>query len=131
MAYRGVPDREGKVRFLQGLDVLSVPSPYLEPKGMYVLESLAAGVPVVQPRHGAFPEILEKTGGGVLFEPDDVNALADAILPLREDRARTAQLGREGAEGVRRHYGVARMAERALEVCRELTEGAAVTADRP
>jgi glycosyltransferase involved in cell wall biosynthesis len=131
MAYRGVPDRDGKVRFLQGLDVLSVPSPYLEPKGMYVLESLAAGVPVVQPRHGAFPEILEKTGGGVLFEADDVNALAEAILPLCEDRARTAQLGREGAEGVRRHYGVTRMAERALEVCRGLIEAAPATTGRP
>ena len=130
-AYRGVPDRDGKVRFLQGLDVLSVPSPYLEPKGMYVLEALASGVPVVEPRHGAFPEILEKTGGGVLFEPGEVNALAEAILPLAEDRDRRAHLGRDGAEGVRRHYGVARMAERALEVCRGLTEVAAATAGRP
>src|SRR5262249_35906582 len=49
------PDHETKVRFLQSLDVLSVPTTYREPKGLYVLEALANGVPVVQPRHGSFP----------------------------------------------------------------------------
>ena len=56
--YHGTVDREAKVALLQSLDVLSVPSPYAEPKGLYVLEALANGVPCVQPRHGAFPEVL-------------------------------------------------------------------------
>ena len=59
------------MRFLQGLDVLSVPTTYREPKGLYVLEALANGVPVVQPRHGSFPELIEATGGGLLVNPDD------------------------------------------------------------
>src|SRR5262249_43815200 len=49
------PDHAAKVRFYQSLDVLSVPTTYREPKGLYVLEALANGVPVVQPRHGSFP----------------------------------------------------------------------------
>ena len=52
-------------RFLQSLDVMSVPATYAEPKGIFLLEAMANGVPVVQPRRGAFPEIIEKTGGGL------------------------------------------------------------------
>ena len=50
-------DRDRKIAFLRELDVISVPSPYAEPKGLYLLEALANGVPAVQPRHGAFPEM--------------------------------------------------------------------------
>jgi glycosyltransferase involved in cell wall biosynthesis len=114
--YHGTLDRDGKIRFLQGLDVLSVPSPYVEPKGLYLLEAMANGVPVVQPRHGAFPEILERTGGGLLFEPGDAGSLADAVLVLHRDPLRAIALGRAGADGVRKHYGADRMADRALEV---------------
>ena len=96
--------------------MLSVPSPYAEPKGLYVLEAMGNGVPVVQPRHGAFPEMLARTGGGLLFAPKDPSDLADQILALARDPARAAELGRRGAEGVRRHYTVGRMAERTVEV---------------
>ena len=118
--YWGALDYEGKARFLRGLDVMSVPSPYREPKGLYVLEALACGVPVVQPRHGAFPEVLARTGGGVLFEPGDAGGLADGILSLQRDRTLARDLGLRGAEGVRNHYGVERMAERALQVYQRL-----------
>jgi glycosyltransferase involved in cell wall biosynthesis len=113
--YHGEVDREAKAAFLRGLDVLSVPSPYVEPKGLYLLEALASGVPVVQPRHGAFPEILTRTGGGVLFAPGDADALAEELLSLQRDPAWAQELGRRGAQGVRAHYGVARMGELALE----------------
>jgi glycosyltransferase involved in cell wall biosynthesis len=112
-------DRPRKIAFLQDLDVLSVPSPYAEPKGLYLLEALASGVPVVQPRHGAFPELLEKTGGGLQFAPGDVRELADLLLELYRDPARRRDLGRCGREGVRHHYSAARMAERTLEICAE------------
>jgi len=52
------------VRFLQSLDVLSVPTTLSRAEGLYVLEALANGVPVVQPRHGSFPELIEATGAG-------------------------------------------------------------------
>jgi len=112
-------DRPRKLEFLRGLDVLSVPSPYAEPKGLYLLEALASGVPVVEPRHGAFPELIEKTGGGVLFAPGDVRDLATKLLELRSDPERRLELGRRGGEGVRRSYSAARMAERTLEICGE------------
>jgi glycosyltransferase involved in cell wall biosynthesis len=114
--YHGSLERAEKIAFLRSIDVLSVPSPYAEPKGLYLLEAMACGVPVVSPRHGAFPEMLDRTGGGLLFEPNHPSGLADQVLALANDPLRAAELGRRGAEGVRRHYTVARMAERALEV---------------
>src|SRR5665647_2166818 len=80
--YRGELDRARKLEFLSSLDVLSVPCTYDEPKGISVLEAMASGVAVVQPRRGAFPEILGKTGGGLLVEPDDAASLAEAIHRL-------------------------------------------------
>lgn len=114
--YRGALGREEKIAFLQKLDLLSVPATYDEPKGISLLEAMACGVPVVQPRRGGFTEIVERTGGGLLVEPDDADALAAAIDELRAEPLRAAELGRRGASGVRAHYSVARMAERALEV---------------
>ena len=119
--YHGTLDRKDKIAFLRSLDVLSVPSPYAEPKGLYVLEALANGVPCVQPRHGAFPELLGRTGGGLLFEPNDTGELAQRLLGLAADREGTRQLGLRGAEGVRRHHSIARTADRALEVYRAIT----------
>jgi len=120
--YRGALDRAAKIRFLQSLDVMSVPSPYREPKGAPVLEAMANGVPVVQPRHGAFPEIIEKTGGGLLFDPHDAASLAGQILRIWQDPELARGLGSAGARGVREHYSARQMALRALEVYSEITE---------
>jgi glycosyltransferase involved in cell wall biosynthesis len=118
--YRGVLDRAHKIDFLRNLDILCVPSTYDEPKGLFLLEAMANGVPVVQPRRGAFPEILEKTGGGILVEPDNTAKLAEGILSLWKDRERVEELGRRANAGVREHYSVERMAARALEVYRNI-----------
>ena len=124
--YRGVLSREEKIGFLQGLDVLSVPSSYAEPKGIYLLEAMACGVPVVQPRHGSFPEIVERTGGGLLVEAGSAEALAHGLHSLWENRDVARGLGQHGAEGVRQHYSVAVSAARSLEVYAGLVSGAPV-----
>lgn len=119
--YMGTVDRETKARFLQSIDVLSVPSDYHEPKGLYLLEAMASGVPVVEPDHGAFPELLRRTGGGVLSKSAAPHDVADAILELWRDPARAAAMGARGAEGVRAAYTVKHMADRMLDVYGELT----------
>jgi glycosyltransferase involved in cell wall biosynthesis len=119
--YRGVLDRVHKIDFLRGLSVLSVPGPYAEPKGIYALEAMANAVPIVQPRHGVFPEMVEKTGGGILVEPGNLDSLAEGIYSLWRDPARAGELGRKGGEGVRRHYSVTHMAGRAAEVYSEVS----------
>jgi glycosyltransferase involved in cell wall biosynthesis len=122
--YHGAVDRTQKIEFLRGLDVLSVPGPYPDPKGTYLLEAMAAGTPVVQPRRGAYIETIERTGGGLLVEPT-TDALAHGLLTLarQPDLART--LGRRGAEGVQGHYSVAREADRVLEVFGQVVEATA------
>jgi len=119
--YHGAVDRDGKLGFLRTLDVLSVPTPYDEPKGVFLLEALASGVPIVQPRRGSFPEIVEKTGGGLLVPPDDPQALADALFKLWNDRALARSLGERGAKGVRLHYSIHTSTDRLLEVYASMT----------
>jgi glycosyltransferase involved in cell wall biosynthesis len=117
--YRGELDRAGKIEFLQSLDVMSVPATYDEPKGLFLLEAMAVGVPVVQPSRGAFPEILETTGGGILVDRDDPDALAAGFKTLQNDPALAAGLGEAGAKGVRAHYTVGHMAETVEHIYRE------------
>jgi glycosyltransferase involved in cell wall biosynthesis len=119
--YHGELDRTQKVAFFKQIDVFSMPTPYREPKGFSVLEAMISGVPVVQPRHGAFPEVIEKTGGGLLVNPDDVESLAEGIWQLYQDREERARLGRQGAAGVRQHYSIAHMADGMVRVYSELT----------
>jgi len=104
------PDHASKVRFFQSIDVLSVPTIYHEPKGLYVLEAWANGVPVVQPHHGSFPELIQQTGGGVLIPPNDANALADALFELLADHPRRAELGNNGHTALHERFTAQAMA---------------------
>jgi glycosyltransferase involved in cell wall biosynthesis len=121
--YHGELDRPGKLAFLRRLDVLSVPATYDEPKGMFLLEAMASGVPVVQPRRGAFTEIVERTGGGLLVDPKETDALSDGIARVLTDRALAGELSRRAYEGVRAHYSIAASAARLLDVYTDVAAG--------
>jgi glycosyltransferase involved in cell wall biosynthesis len=123
--YAGAPDREGKIALLRSFDVFSVPTTYADPKGLFLIEAMANGLPVVQPRHGAFPEIIGRTGGGLLVPSEDPESLADALQSLLEDRQRAAALGAAGAAGVRAHYTVDQMAASAEQVFSNFVKGPA------
>ena len=112
------PDHASKVRFLHDIDVLSVPTTYREPKGLYVLESLANGVPVVQPRHGSFPELVEQTGGGLLVAPGDPEELAAAWKKLADDPRGADEMGRRGRAVIHQRFHAEKMAEDTVAVYR-------------
>ena len=114
--YWGEVDRHQKIDFLNSLHVLSVPTTYKESKGLFILEALANGVPVVQPRHGTFPEFIAATGGGVLVEPESPDAIAQGISQLMTDRGYREQLGQQGKEAVHRGFSDDLMAEATLAV---------------
>lgn len=118
----GSPESQAeKVEFLKSLDVLSVPTVYREPKGLSILEALANGVPVVQPAHGAFPELLEATQGGLLFEPrnlDDLVAKWESLLLNPDERLRLAGTGQSR---VRESFSAQAMAEQSLRLFDSLT----------
>lgn len=109
--------REEKASFLNSLDVFSVPAVYGEAFGLYVLEALASGVPVVQPRDAAFPELIQSTGGGLLFEARHVKALADAIESLLLNPAQARTMGKTGRKAVRERFTAERMAMEFAQTC--------------
>lgn len=114
--YVGSPETSAeKVDFLKSLDVLSVPTEFLEPKGLYVLEAMANGIPVVQPRHGSFPELIEMTNGGLLVEPKNPTALAAGLLELT-DQQRRFEHAQHGWQKVRDHYSPEAMTEATIKV---------------
>lgn len=117
--YVQCPDHASKVRFLQSLDVLSVPTTYREPKGLYVLEAWANGVPVVQPRHGSFPELIEMTQGGWLFEPGSPEDLTRALERLLQHPEYLREMGERGKTAVWQHFTAERMARETVEVFRQ------------
>ncbi|MCH7826236.1 MAG: glycosyltransferase family 4 protein [Acidobacteria bacterium] len=117
--YVGEVSRAEKIDFLQGIDVLSVPTTYRDPKGLFVLEALANGIPVVQPAHGSFPEMIAATGGGLLFEPGSIDSLTDKLEQLMREPRTRHQLGSRGAAAVHAHFSDADMAEATLGVYRQ------------
>jgi glycosyltransferase involved in cell wall biosynthesis len=110
--YYGSPDREGKFEFLRSLDLLAAPTPYREPKGLFAMEAMACGVPVVLPRHGAFPELVEATDGGVLHAPGNEGELVAALERLADDKEARTAMGARGARAVREHFAAPVMATR-------------------
>lgn len=109
-------NREDKIDFLRSLHVFSVPATYGEAFGLYVIEALAAGVPVVQPRHAAFPELITATAGGILCQPDDPRDLADQLASLLLDPPRARAMGQAGQAVVIAQFSSQRMASQVLGV---------------
>lgn len=117
--YHGEVDREEKLRFLTSLDAFSVPATYDEPKGLYVLEAMAAGVPVIAPDRGVYREHLRRCRGGLLFEANSPKALAQRLSELRDVALRTS-LGKQGQTDVFANATLQQMASRTIEVYAQL-----------
>jgi glycosyltransferase involved in cell wall biosynthesis len=107
--------REDKLEFYRRLSVLSVPSSEGEAFGLYIAEAMASGVPVVQPNHSAFPELIELTGGGVVADGRDANALAAALEPVLMAKKRTRELGDKARAAAEKHFTVNAMATQMVE----------------
>jgi glycosyltransferase involved in cell wall biosynthesis len=124
--YAGELDRPQKIAFLQTLDVFSTPTVYRESKGLPALEALANGVPVVLPAHGAFPEIVAATGGGVLFPPNDASHLVQALVRLIFNSDLRRDLGKSGRDAVHSKFHAGAMADQTMR----LYEGLLVSTSR-
>lgn len=107
---------EKKIEFFRDVDVISVPVRKYDGYGLYLLEANAAGVPVVQPATGAFPEIVEKTRGGIIYTPDTVKELADNLTSLMKDKILITSLGENGRKTVRQEFSLRKMSDGLSEV---------------
>ena len=112
--------REEKIQFLRSLDVFSVPAMCNEPFGFYVIEALAAGVPVVLPARAAFPELVEKSGGGVLYNPEDKLALVETLERIFGDEVQRRQLSITGRQNALEFFSTNRAAQEVMERISEL-----------
>ena len=93
-----------------------MPATFQEPKGLYLLEAWATGLPVVQPDHGSFPELIEATQGGELFPAGDSTKLAESILKLLRDADQRLRWGQQGRQAVNARFTADVMAQATLRV---------------
>jgi glycosyltransferase involved in cell wall biosynthesis len=121
--YHGEISRTEKVSFLHGVDLVAVPTEYREAKGHYVLESMAAGTPVVVPNHGSFPELIDATGGGLLHEPGSESDLIEKILMLADNDDLRRSLGRSGMAAVGDGFTDVAMADRCWSLYESIVAG--------
>ena len=94
--YIGSFEKSEKITFLHSIDLFSVPTVFKEPKGLYALEAMACGIPIVQPSHGSFPELIGQSQGGLLFEPDNMLDYQSTLEELLNDVELAQQLGSQG-----------------------------------
>jgi len=120
--YIGSPDGDGKKAFLKETGVFCVPARFLEPKGIYLLEAMACGIPVIAPNRGAFPDIINASKGGRLFESENVADLVDKLAAFFEKEKPDIPYGKNGRKWVCENNdqmamakGTAAIFERALE----------------
>lgn len=114
--YRGELTRAEKIAFLQGVHIFAAPTEYRESKGLYALEALAAGLPLVLPHHGSFPELAQRSGAVLTHHPGDPQSLADVLAGLITDPGRRRSMATRGCEYVREQHSVDRMADAAWDL---------------
>lgn len=117
-----LPDFEGESRdhFFGQVRFISVPVLIGEAFGMYLLESMASGVPVVQPALGAFPEIVEISGGGKIYPSNDPVSLCNAWVQLLENEDYIEQLSVAAVEGVKEKFNIHAHAKEMVELYESL-----------
>jgi len=108
--------RAEKIEFLHSLDIFSVPAVCNEPFGFYVIEALVAGVPVVLPARSAFPELVEQSGGGILYPPEDYLALTETLERLLTDEPKRRHLSQMGRNAAREFFAVQRAARESIDL---------------
>ena len=123
--FLGEVDLSAKLNMLDSLDVFTVPTVYPEAKGIYVLEAMARGIPVVQPAHGSFPELIEQTQGGLLVPPNNPHALAETIAGFLRDPARRQTMGRAGRAAVESSFTEEHMARNMMNVFNDVLQSKA------
>jgi glycosyltransferase involved in cell wall biosynthesis len=84
-----------------------------------LVEAMAAGLPVVTTRVSGIPELVEDGVNGLLVDPDDPDALAEALLRVHRDEALRARLAAAGEATVRERFDGEVLAERLAALFRE------------
>lgn len=114
--------QEKLTEFFQNISLLSVPVLKGEAFGLYQLEALASGVPLVQPALGAFPEIIEATGGGVIYHPNTPDALAAKLAEVLETPSQLEKMSLNGIEAVTQHFDCGKLTLQLVGIYEQIIE---------
>ncbi len=106
--------------FFSSTTVLSVPVLNGEAFGLYQLEALASGVPLVQPELGAFPEIINATGGGVVYKPNTASALADKLMEVLDNNQIIETMSLAGRKAIEEHFNCNDISAKMVDIYRTL-----------
>ena len=121
VAFTGKISAESLRGFYNSSEVVVLPSLY-EGFGLPAAEAMACGTPVVATRAGALPEVVGEEEGGILVPPRDPRALAAAILKILRDEALRKKMGVLGRQRVESLFTWPKVAERTVEVYKELIQ---------
>lgn len=124
-------EEEGRHEFFKKVSMISVPVLDGEAFGLYLLESMASGIPVVQPELGAFPEIIKKSGGGISYSQNTPEELAKALVSLLSDPAKLSQLSATGRKGVEKHFDIHQQALETIQLYKQIKEQQTSDIDAP
>jgi glycosyltransferase involved in cell wall biosynthesis len=116
-------EENGKKDFFDKVSIISVPVRNGEAFGMYLLETMASGVPVVQPELGAFPEIIKLSGGGITYSHNTPSGLAEALSGLLQNKELLKTLGQEARKGIEDHFNIHKQASDMIDVYKKVISG--------
>src|SRR5581483_9623878 len=132
---------DGSVRFLgfrpdvdvllQAADLVVHPGIWPESFGFIIAEAMAAGRPVVASRLGAQQELIQEGRTGLLAEPGDATALAEACLAIVTDPDKAAAFGRAGRAHARRFLSDERMMASLAGLFRDVAAREPLSSPRP
>jgi glycosyltransferase involved in cell wall biosynthesis len=113
-----VDEFEGDERqkFFDSVRLISVPVCNGEAFGLYMLEAMASGIPMVQPALGAFPEVIEISGGGIVYGENKPELLAKALGELIFNDTKLQELSTAGLAGVKAHFDIHAQAKKMVTV---------------
>jgi len=83
---------------------LAVPSIWVEPFGMVILEAWSKGIPVIAHNIGAFPELIDHGVNGYLVKTGDAGAMAEAMQELLENPGKAREMGLRGREKLKDQF---------------------------
>lgn len=114
---------EGRKAFFDAASMISVPVRNGEAFGIYISESMASGIPVVQPALGAFPEVLSKTGGGIIYNENTPERLSVALRSLLDDSGRLRNLSASARKGAEQHLSIQKLSLEWIKTYKEVIAG--------
>lgn len=106
--------------FFESVSVLSVPVVGGEAFGLYQLEALASGVPLVQPEVGGFTEIIEESQAGLTYKPNTAQALSEKLAEILSDEERLKTLSLNGRKAIENNFNTEVAASKTVEVYQQL-----------